>query len=131
VQAQADLLEVVGALGAGGCLAHFLDGGHEQGDQDGDDRDHHQEFDQGESLTPLHDGSSRCQTVVGRKTLTQRRHRAIAEWRSGRKRHEDRMKSVPRGRSTVLSVRRRKNECSDGFNGSSNKRRRGRTGWGL
>src|SRR5262249_9499772 len=37
VHGQADLLEVVLALGAGGRLADLLDGGHQQADQDGDD----------------------------------------------------------------------------------------------
>src|SRR5262245_41359545 len=46
---EADLLEVVDALGASGCLADLLDRGEEQADQDGDDRDHHQQLDQGEA----------------------------------------------------------------------------------
>src|SRR5262249_36159960 len=45
---QADLLEVVGALGAGGSLADLLDGGQEQADEDRDDRNHHQQLDQRE-----------------------------------------------------------------------------------
>ena len=48
VDRQADLLEVVDALGAAGRLAGRLDGGQEQADQDGDDGDHHQQLDQGE-----------------------------------------------------------------------------------
>ncbi len=32
-----------------GRLPHFLDGGNEQPDQDGDDRDHHQQLDEGEA----------------------------------------------------------------------------------
>src|SRR5262249_60104243 len=40
VQAEADLLEVVLAAGAGGGLAHLLDGGQEQADQHRDDGDH-------------------------------------------------------------------------------------------
>jgi len=36
------------AFDAGGGLAHLLDGRQQQADQDGDDRDHHQKFDQGE-----------------------------------------------------------------------------------
>jgi hypothetical protein len=47
VHRQADLLQVVDALGSPGRLARRLDRGQQQGDQDGDDRDHHQEFDQG------------------------------------------------------------------------------------
>ena len=48
---QADLLEVVRALGPTGRLAGRLDGGQEQGDQDGDDGDHHQQLDQRESCS--------------------------------------------------------------------------------
>jgi hypothetical protein len=40
-----DLLEVVLALAAGGGLAHFLHGRHKKGDEDRNDRDHHQELD--------------------------------------------------------------------------------------
>jgi hypothetical protein len=40
VQGQADLLQVVGALGPPSGLAGGLDGGQEQADQDRDDRDH-------------------------------------------------------------------------------------------
>ena len=49
VDRQGHLLEVVGALGAGGGLAHLLHGGDQQADQDGDDRNHDQQLDQGES----------------------------------------------------------------------------------
>ena len=49
VQGDAELLQVVDALGATGGLAGRLDGGQEQGDQDGDDRDHHQQLDQREA----------------------------------------------------------------------------------
>ena len=51
VQGQADLLEVVDALGPPGGLAGRLHGGQEQGDQDGDDGDDDQQFDQGEATT--------------------------------------------------------------------------------
>ena len=51
VQSQADLLQVVGALGAAGGLAGRLHGGKQQRDQDGDDGDHHQQLDQGETPT--------------------------------------------------------------------------------
>ena len=57
-QRQAELLEVVRALGTPRGLARRLDRGKEQGDQHGDDRDHHQEFDQGEAST-LHPVISR------------------------------------------------------------------------
>jgi hypothetical protein len=49
VHGQADLLEVVGALGAEGRLARLLDGRHRQADQHRDDGDHHQHLDQGEA----------------------------------------------------------------------------------
>ena len=48
VDGQADLLQVVRALGPGGGLPDLLDGGQEQADQDGDDGDHHQQLDQRE-----------------------------------------------------------------------------------
>src|SRR5262245_3072151 len=49
VQAKADLLEIVGALQTSSGAANFLDGRHEQADQDRDDGDHDQEFDEGEA----------------------------------------------------------------------------------
>jgi hypothetical protein len=48
VGGEGDLLEVVRAGAAGGGLADLLDGRQEQADQDGDDRNHHQQLDQGE-----------------------------------------------------------------------------------
>jgi len=54
VQCQANLLEVVLALGAGSGFAHFLHRRNQEGDEDGDDGDHHQQFDQGE--IPTRDG---------------------------------------------------------------------------
>src|SRR5262249_31109681 len=48
VDGQADLLEVVLALGAAGGLADLLDGGEQEADEDGDDGDHHQQLDQRE-----------------------------------------------------------------------------------
>src|SRR5262249_43958207 len=48
VQRQADLFEVVGALGPAGGLASLLDGRHEQPDEDGNDGDDHQQLDQRE-----------------------------------------------------------------------------------
>src|SRR5262249_27356893 len=48
VGGEAQLLEVVLALGARGSLAHLLNCRQEQADQDRNDRDHHEEFDQGE-----------------------------------------------------------------------------------
>src|SRR5262249_10869040 len=49
VRGQGDLLEVVQALGACGGRADLLDGGEQQADEDGDDRDHHQQLNQGEA----------------------------------------------------------------------------------
>jgi hypothetical protein len=49
VQGEADLFEVVLALGPRGSGPDFLDGGQEQADQDGDDGGDHQQFDQGEA----------------------------------------------------------------------------------
>ena len=51
--AQADLLEVVDALGAAGGLAGRLHRRQQQADQHGDDRDHHQQLDQGEARTTM------------------------------------------------------------------------------
>src|SRR5262249_13844872 len=51
VKRQADLLQVVAALGPGGRFADLLDGGEEQSDQDRDDRDHHQQLDERETST--------------------------------------------------------------------------------
>jgi hypothetical protein len=55
VQGQAELLEVVLALGAGGGLAHLLHGGQEQADQHREDGDHHQQLDQREAAPPYAD----------------------------------------------------------------------------
>src|SRR5262249_52709530 len=56
VQGQAELPQVVLAAHAVGGLAHLLDGGQQQADQDGDDGDHHQQLDQGEGVTAVHGG---------------------------------------------------------------------------
>src|SRR5262249_53453730 len=70
VQPEAHLLEVVGALGARGRLAHLLDGGQQQADEDGDDGYHHQQLDQreapprSEETEPWHRHSSRKRTEV-------------------------------------------------------------------
>src|SRR5262249_47923851 len=48
VQGQSDLLQIVLALRPSCCLAGLLNGRQQQGDEDSDDRDHHQQLDQGE-----------------------------------------------------------------------------------
>jgi hypothetical protein len=48
VQRQADLLQVVLALGTRRGLADLLDRGEQQADEDGDDRDDHQQLDERE-----------------------------------------------------------------------------------
>ncbi len=48
VHRQADLLEVIFAGKQIGGLANLLDRGQQQGDQHADDRDHDEQFDQGE-----------------------------------------------------------------------------------
>src|SRR5262249_12430944 len=51
VQAQADLLHVVRALGSAGRLPRRLHGGEQQGDEYGDDRDDNEQLDQGEATS--------------------------------------------------------------------------------
>jgi len=53
VQGHADLGQVVLALAVGRRLPHLLHGRDEQADEYGDDRNHHQEFNQGEP-SPSH-----------------------------------------------------------------------------
>jgi hypothetical protein len=50
VKSDAQLLEIVSALGASGRFPGRLYGGQEQGDQDGDDRDDHEQFDEREAI---------------------------------------------------------------------------------
>src|SRR5262249_19134168 len=50
VDRQADLFEVVLAAHAGGGLADLLDGGQEQADEDGGNRNHRQQLDQREGV---------------------------------------------------------------------------------
>ena len=52
---QADLLEVVGALDAGGGRTHLLDGGQQQADQHGDDSDDDQQLDQRKAAAAPHE----------------------------------------------------------------------------
>ena len=53
VERQADLFEVVLALRPGRGLADLLDGRQQQADQDGDDRSHHQQLNEGETSRPM------------------------------------------------------------------------------
>ena len=55
VQRQAELLEVVLALGPVGRLADLLDGGQEQADQDRDDRDDDEQLDERERGPASHE----------------------------------------------------------------------------
>src|SRR5262249_45823785 len=65
VQRQAELLEVVGALDARGGLAHLLDGGEQQADEDGDDRDDDEQLDQRERDPPAGRNSTHVKTPSG------------------------------------------------------------------
>jgi hypothetical protein len=53
MQREHQLLEVVLALGSAGCLAGLLDGWEQQCDKDGDDCNHHQQFDQREATPSM------------------------------------------------------------------------------
>jgi hypothetical protein len=50
VEGQTDLFEVVSALHPVRRLAHFLHGGHQEANQDGDDGDHHQQLNEREPI---------------------------------------------------------------------------------
>ena len=50
VECQGDLLEIVLALQARRCFADFLHRGQKQANQDGDDGNHHQEFNEGKAV---------------------------------------------------------------------------------
>ncbi len=50
MEGEALLPEIVLTLHPAGALAGALDGGQEESDQRGDDRDHHQEFDEGKTM---------------------------------------------------------------------------------
>jgi len=49
MQCQADLLQIVLALRSCRCFPDLLHGRNQQGDEDRDNRDHDQQFDQGET----------------------------------------------------------------------------------
>lgn len=51
VHGQPDLLQVVLALSSTGSFASLLNGGKQKGDQNGNDGNHHQEFDQSKTST--------------------------------------------------------------------------------
>ena len=62
----ADLFEVIGALGPPRRLAGGLNGGEQQRDQHGDDRDDDQQFDQSEGVTmtmTMHSRNPRIKNV--------------------------------------------------------------------
>ena len=73
VQGQAELLEVVGAVHAAGGLADLLHRRQQQADQDGDDRDHHQQLDQREAAPP----GGRYWNVRHRCMLSRRRRDSL------------------------------------------------------
>ena len=54
MHSQADLLEIVDALGSPSGLAGGLDGGKQKRDEHGDDRDHHQKLNERETLADAH-----------------------------------------------------------------------------
>ena len=56
------LMQVVAARHACGGLAHFLDCGQEQADENGDDGDHHQQLDQREAAAASQDSEERHTT---------------------------------------------------------------------
>src|SRR5262249_28772820 len=75
LQGDADLLEVVGTLGAVGGLPHFLHGREQQADQHGDDGDDDEQLDQGEApwavqTGRLHDRTSGWASVLDRPYAT-------------------------------------------------------------
>src|SRR5262249_40746495 len=57
VQGEADLFEVVLGRGPASRLADFLDGRHQQADEDGYDGDHHQQFDERETAPAAKSGT--------------------------------------------------------------------------
>jgi hypothetical protein len=57
VQSQAELLQAVPALGAAGGFASLLDGRQKQGDENRDNRNHHQQFDQRKTTTTVRSAS--------------------------------------------------------------------------
>src|SRR5262249_48968017 len=90
---EAELLQVVGTLGAAGGLTKFLDGRQEQADEDGDDGDDHQQLDQREAgprcrrCRSSHDGSpSRgyFTSLLRSQTLTMRSRPAETRCRPSR-----------------------------------------------
>jgi hypothetical protein len=65
VEGQADLLQVVLALGAGRGVADLLDGRQQKSDEDRDDGDDDQQLDQGEAGSPPADVWTRHETSPG------------------------------------------------------------------
>jgi hypothetical protein len=59
MRGQPELLEVVGAFQTARRFAHLLHGREQQGDQDGENRDHHQKLDQCEAAPPSRENAWR------------------------------------------------------------------------
>jgi hypothetical protein len=72
VARQPNLLQIVGALRARGSFTHLLHRRHQERDQNGDDRDHHQEFNERErsSRRIVHGSSSEVQVTHGNAIRT-------------------------------------------------------------
>ena len=58
VQRDAELFQIIAAFHPVGGLTNLLDGGQQEADQDGDDGDHYQQLNQGESRSAIHRQSS-------------------------------------------------------------------------
>src|SRR5262249_13454699 len=104
VDGDADLLEVVSTLGAGGGFANLLHRRHQQADQDRDDRDHDEQLDQGEARAGEPRAGKPRSRAVERNThdgLLKKDDEDVkpgrrTDWQSVPARPEDGSKSVPR-----------------------------------
>ena len=102
VQRQPDLLQVVDALGTTGRLAGRLNRRQQQGDEHRNDRDHHEQFDQGKTAT------TQCHDVRPRREYEEWKKSAILmETRTNEfvfslmRMSSDRTAGLPRGRITI------------------------------
>jgi hypothetical protein len=68
VQGNANLLEIVAAVLPRRRLAHLSGGGNQQRNQDGDDCEHHHEFDPGKRMTSSHNASLNEMGAASRST---------------------------------------------------------------